>query len=111
MSSEWRTMRSTKIIAIHILNFLDALLTLCVVSVFGVEEANPVLTWALRYSPTTLLVIKFTTVTFALVYLEKNVSVRREWIFDCILVILLSVFCWHAYGMLMLNIIHPTPGM
>tara|TARA_R100000008_G_C3519647_1_gene133263 strand:- start:282 stop:569 length:288 start_codon:yes stop_codon:yes gene_type:complete len=42
----------------HVFNFLDAVLTLAAIS-HGVEEANPVMAWALSISPVFFLLVKF----------------------------------------------------
>ena len=43
----------------HIFNFLDGVLTLAAIS-RGVEEANPIMAWALSVGPEFFLFIKFT---------------------------------------------------
>lgn len=88
--------------SIHITNFLDALLTLCAVSV-GVEEANPFLSWSFQYSSTTFLVVKFVVVAFAVTYLDVELRPPRYWVFSAILAVLCITLCWHAYGFLVLT--------
>jgi hypothetical protein len=55
----------------HVLNFLDATLTLYATS-RGVEEANPIMAWTLEVSPLFFVVVKFTVFGVAIDFLARK---------------------------------------
>tara|TARA_R100000234_G_scaffold118970_1_gene100663 strand:- start:991 stop:1278 length:288 start_codon:yes stop_codon:yes gene_type:complete len=63
--------RNSWLVLCHILNFLDAILTLYAVSK-GVEEANPIMAWALEVSPLFFAVVKFTVFGVAIDFLSRK---------------------------------------
>jgi len=55
----------------HVLNFLDAALTLYATS-RGVEEANPIMAWALEVSPLFFAAVKFAVFGVAIDFLARR---------------------------------------
>ena len=65
------TEQQSWLIKCHVLNALDAALTLYAVSK-GVEEANPVMAWTLAISPLLFVFVKFAVFTVAIHFLARN---------------------------------------
>ena len=66
----WLKRRSWLILC-HVLNLLDATLTLYAVS-RGVEEANPIMAWTLQVSPLFFVFVKFTVFSVAIDFLART---------------------------------------
>ena len=79
------------LIACHGLNFLDAVMTLHAVSI-GVEEANPVMAWALSISPLFFAVVKFAVFGISISFLAK----RRPVVLPYVGVLFTFVMLWHT---------------
>ena len=99
MSVPGEVMRGYKIILIHLLNFLDAVLTLIAVKIFGVEEANPFMREALHMGPIIFLASKFVILTVALEYLNKQDFRLRPIVFTVLLCCFLILTAWHVFGL------------
>lgn len=59
------------LVACHVLNFLDAVMTLRAVAI-GVEEANPIMAWALSISPLFFAFVKFAVFGVAISFLART---------------------------------------
>lgn len=92
-------MRGHKIILIHLLNFLDAVLTLIAVEIFGVEEANPFMREALHVGPIVFLLAKFTVLTAALEYLNAQQFRLKSLVLTALLCCFLTLTAWHVFGL------------
>ena len=81
----------------HVFNFLDAVLTLAAID-YGVEEANPVMAWALSISPEFFMLTKFTVFTAALWYLYH----KAPKFLAPIGILFATVLLWHGHFWLIL---------
>ena len=89
-----------RLVLIHLANFADALLTLLVVS-RGVEEANPLIAPFIESnSYMAFLLVKFSVVAMSVEVLRLRLSKGQDWVLTGLLIVMLSVLCWHAYGVL-----------
>tara|TARA_R110002020_G_scaffold97596_4_gene232655 strand:+ start:181 stop:468 length:288 start_codon:yes stop_codon:yes gene_type:complete len=71
-------------------NFLDASFTLYVVS-RGVEEANPVMAWAINVSPLFFIIVKLALFTVAIDFIARHRPLLLKWV----AILLMSVVAWH----------------
>ena len=76
----------------HIFNFLDGVLTLAAIS-RGVEEANPIMAWALSVGPEFFLFIKFTIFAAASWYILH----RAPRLLMPIGILFAAVLLWHGH--------------
>ena len=76
----------------HVFNFCDAVLTLAAISK-GIEEANPVMAWALSISPVFFLAAKFIIFSVALGFIFR----RAPALLAPIGIVYMTVLAWHAY--------------
>mgnify|MGYP001493262253 CR=1 FL=1 len=87
----------------HLLNFLDAVLTLHHLCL-GASEANPIMDHFYSISPISFLLAKFilfvSSIEFLNFILENEKS--RILIFTMILIIMMSVFAWHIWGLFLI---------
>jgi len=74
----------------HLMNFLDAVMTLFAVS-RGVEEANPVMAMALEIGPMVFVVVKFTLFAIGLEFIARH----KRILLAPVCVIYMSVLAWH----------------
>ena len=74
----------------HVFNFSDVVFTLYAIS-HGVEEANPVMAWALSVSPLFFVVLKLTLFALAIDFIAKRKPCLLKWI----AVLLMCVTAWH----------------
>ena len=82
--------RKSWLVLCHVLNFLDATLTLYAVS-RGVEEANPIMAWALEVSPLFFVAVKFTVFGIAIDFLAR----KRPTFLVPVAVLFGLVVAWH----------------
>lgn len=75
----------------HLMNFCDAILTLYAVS-NGIEEANPVMAWALSISPALFLSVKFFVFGCAVHF----VALKRPALLMYVGLLFMTVLCWHV---------------
>ena len=73
-----------------IANYLDASFTLYAISL-GVEEANPLMSWALEVSPHFFMVVKLSLFTCAAVFLSEKKPRLLPWV----TMLYMSVVVWH----------------
>jgi|10_taG_2_1085330.scaffolds.fasta_scaffold05869_10 hypothetical protein len=74
-------------------NFLDALFTLYAVSV-GVEEANPIMQFAIQAGPGFFIMFKFILFGYAINFLAQ----RSPGLLLPTALIYMSIICWQIYG-------------
>ena len=74
----------------HVLNFLDATLTLYATSK-GIEEANPIMAWTLEVSPLFFVVVKFSVFGVAIDFLAR----KRPTCLVPVAVLFGLVVAWH----------------
>mgnify|MGYP001158308420 CR=1 FL=1 len=73
-----------------IANYLDATFTLYAISL-GVEEANPVMAWALEISPMFFMALKLGLFTCAAVFISE----KRPGLLPWVTMLYMSVVAWH----------------
>tara|TARA_R110002110_G_scaffold414073_1_gene642904 strand:+ start:214 stop:501 length:288 start_codon:yes stop_codon:yes gene_type:complete len=83
--------RKSWLVFCHLLNFLDASLTLYAIS-RGVEEANPLMAWTLEVGPMFFAAVKFTVFTIAIDFLSRV----RPVLLVPIAMVFGSVVAWHV---------------
>lgn len=71
-------------------NFADAVLTLYAISK-GVEEANPIMAWALNISPSFFIVMKFMLFGAAIEFLARFQPRLLKWVGT----LFMTVIAWH----------------
>ena len=71
-------------------NFVDVIFTLYAVS-RGVEEANPIMAWAISVSPLFFIILKLALFTVAIDF----IAIKQPWLLKWIAVLLISVVVWH----------------
>ena len=74
-------------------NFLDAVLTLHAVSL-GVEEANPIMRYAMEVSPGFFIMAKFMLFGYAINFLAQ----KSPKLLLPTALIYMSIICWQIYG-------------
>jgi len=82
--------RPVWLIICHVFNVADAFFTLYAISK-GVDEANPIMAWAIELSPTFFIVFKLALFTIAAEFLAKNRPKLLKWIAT----LLFFVILWH----------------
>ena len=82
--------RKSWLVLCHVLNFLDATLTLYATS-RGVEEANPIMAWTLEVSPLFFAVVKFTVFGVAIGFLAQT----RPSLLKLVAALFGVVVAWH----------------
>ena len=71
-------------------NFADAILTFYAISK-GVEEANPIMAWALSVSPAFFVLLKFMVFAVAIEFIAEKMPGLLKWV----AILWLSVIAWH----------------
>ena len=96
--------RDYRLILLHLLNFLDAVLTLRAVGL-GAVELNPIMAWAINQSPFLFLVLKLSAFSFLVEFLHRNLVGAWRHAFTFLLAVFLLVVAWHIYGIFQMETI------
>lgn len=90
----------------HILNFIDAVLTLHFLTA-GVEEANPFLASLYEISPAFFLIAKFLLVVFGVEVLHRHVKgKKRVALLGGVCLLFTCVIVWQLAGVISIYVIH-----
>ena len=81
---------STWFLICHLCNIFDALFTIYAVSK-GVDEANPIMAWAIEVSPLFFITTKLIVFTIAINFLSKNKPAIIKWVASLFILVML----WH----------------
>ena len=79
------------LILCYLFNFVDATMTLIVVSK-GVEEANPIMAYFLSFGPAFFIITKFVFFAAAIDFIAKKIPR----ILPLIGILFMMVVCWHC---------------
>jgi len=71
-------------------NLLDAVFTLHFTNM-GIEEANPIMAWALSVGPAFFFILKFGLFTTAIIFLAK----KRPRLLIPVTILYISIVAWH----------------
>ena len=91
-----------RLVVPHLLNFLDAVLTLRATSL-GAIELNPIMAWAIEQSPFLFLLIKLFAFSFLVEFLHRKLVGTRRRVFTFLLAVFSLVVAWHIYGVFVME--------
>ena len=92
----------------HVLNFVDAVLTLHFLTV-GVEEINPLLEAMYKISPGLFVIVKFGLILFGVEVLRRHLkNSKRLAALVAVNLLFLGVVTWQLAGVISLHVIGGT---
>ena len=89
--------RDSVVFALHFFNWVDGVATLSAVSLFGVEELNPLMDLALQNGAAFYLV-KFVLIAGSVEFLHRYLPGRSRAVLVALLGLVTAVCAWHLLG-------------
>ena len=91
-------MKGLHLALIFALNIIDASFTVVFTSVYGVEEANPLMRVLLEIHPAVFFIVKCALVLACVSYLDKKLRGKGRRLLTALLLIYVAIVMWHVYG-------------